>query len=36
VQVKADQNADAETIIELMAQMREIDVEEISLITERK
>ncbi|MSP42689.1 MAG: biopolymer transporter ExbD [Alphaproteobacteria bacterium] len=34
VQVKADKNADAETLIDLMEQMREINIEEIVILTE--
>ena len=34
VQVKADKNSDAETLIDLMEQMREIKIEEIILLTE--
>lgn len=36
VQIKADKNADAEVLIDLMEQMREIDVEEVIIITEPK
>ena len=34
VQIKADKNADAETLIDLMEQMREIKIEEIIILTE--
>ncbi|MEQ1887993.1 MAG: biopolymer transporter ExbD [Alphaproteobacteria bacterium] len=34
VQIKADKNADAETLIDLMDQMREIKIEEIIILTE--
>lgn len=36
VQVKADADSDAETLIELMERMREIHVEEITIITDRE
>lgn len=36
VQVKADKNSDAETLIEFMEKMREINVEEIILLTEHE
>lgn len=34
VQIRADKNANAETLIDLMEQMREINVEEIIILTE--
>ncbi|MDP1670956.1 MAG: ExbD/TolR family protein [Alphaproteobacteria bacterium] len=34
VQVRADKNAQAETLIDLMEQMREINIEEIIILTE--
>jgi biopolymer transport protein ExbD len=36
VQVKADKNSDAETLIDLMEQMREIQIEEIIILTEHE
>lgn len=36
VQIKADKDASAELIIDLMEQMREIDIEEVIILTERK
>jgi len=35
VQIRADKNSDAETLIDLMDQMREIHVEEIIVLTDR-
>ena len=34
VQIKADKNADAEALIDMMEQMREINIEEIIILTE--
>jgi len=36
VQIRADKNTSAETVIELMEQMRGIGVEEVVILTERK
>ena len=35
VQIRADRNANAETLIDLMEKMREIQVEEIIILTEQ-
>jgi len=35
VQIKADKNSDAETLIDLLEQMREIKIEEVVILTER-
>lgn len=35
VQIRADKNADAESMIDLMEKMREINIEEIVILTER-